>query len=148
MVQNQCFGPMATLVSPPMTPQAPSNLDLCFGAVMHSLKCLTQIADECTKEDQTEKEPKGFKKLEPFTQPVVLYISEPIDTDVDGDRTQPVDSYAHLLQLGNLAQAKIHFDHTLQVVHKCPINLPYLMVNTTLNGCLTWADQTNPNIWC
>jgi hypothetical protein len=32
----------------------------------------------------------------------------------------------------------------LQVVHKCPVNLPYSTVNAILNGRLTWADQTNP----
>jgi hypothetical protein len=45
---------------------------------------------------------------------------------------------------GMLPKAKIHLNHTLQVVHKCPVNLPYSTINAILNGRLTWADQTNP----
>ena len=75
---------------------------------------------------------------------MILFASEPTTNDVDADCTKLVDSYTRLLQLGNVAQAKIHLDHMLQVVHKCPVNLPYSTMNTVLNGHLTWADQTNP----
>jgi hypothetical protein len=144
MVCKTCFGPSTSIATPPTLPTSPSHLNLHFGAIVHSLERLAQLADERTKQDQTKKEPKGFKKLEPFTQAMILFTSEPITDDVDTERTQPVDSYTRLLQLGNIAQAKIHLNHMLQVVHKCLVNLPYSTVNAILNSHLTWADQTNP----
>jgi hypothetical protein len=55
-----------------------------------------------------------------------------------------MDSYAQLLSLGNVAQAKLHLDVTIQTQHKCPISLPLAMVNAIQNGCLTWSDHSNP----
>jgi hypothetical protein len=124
MVCTSCFSPTVSLTLPPPNPTSPSHLDLCFSAIVHSLKCLTQIVDEHTKQDQADKEPKGFKKLEPFTQSMILFASEPLANDVDTDCTQPVNSYAHLLQLRNVAQAKIHLDHALQVVHSVLSTFP------------------------
>ena len=137
MVRKTCFGPSASIATPPTLPPSHSHLDFHFGAVVHSLECLAQLANERTKQDQTDKEPKGFKKLEPFTQAMILFASEPITDEVNTECTQPVDSYTHLLQLRNVTQAKIHLNHMLQVVHKFPVNLPYLTINAILNGHLT-----------
>jgi hypothetical protein len=81
---------------------------------------------------------------------MILFASEPQtisddnDTFTMGPRTQLVASYAKLLSLGNVAQAKLHLDVTLQTQHKCPISLPLATVNAILNGRLTWSDHTNP----
>jgi hypothetical protein len=114
------------------------------------LERLVQFVDERAKANQPTKDNKAFNKLEPFTQDMILFASEPMEVeDALGalstePRTQPVESYAQLLRLGNVAQAKLHLDHVLQVVHKCPVSLPMATVNAILNGRLTWSDHTNP----
>lgn len=63
MVHASCFGPSARLTSPALTPTSPTHLDIHFGTIVDSLECLTQLTDERMKQEQTDKEPKGFKKL-------------------------------------------------------------------------------------
>lgn len=94
---------MAGMASPSPPPTSPGHLDLRFGIVVHSLEHLAQLANEPTKQDQTKKEPKGFNKLKPFTQVMILFASEPPSNNVTIDCTQLVNSYTHLLQLGNVA---------------------------------------------
>jgi len=154
-VRAKCFGPLLHVDpgsngnSPPTT--VPSNqLDIRLGALTSTLERMAQMQDERTKAEKDEKEIKAFRKLEPFTQEMILFASEPAETDADTDiftiapRLQPVSSYAKLLALGNVAQAKLHLDLAIQTRHKCPISLPLATVNAILNGRLTWSDHTNP----
>jgi hypothetical protein len=89
-------------------------------------------------------------KLEPYTRAMILFVSERIQVeDNSGDihwevRPQPTDPYTQLLQLGNVAQAKLHLDHIIQTIHKCPVSLPIATVNAILHGRFTWSEETNP----
>jgi hypothetical protein len=154
-VRNNCFGPIVDPRAPPLPRNQPTNLhsdnlDLRLGALASSLERMAQLQEERTKTEQSDKDTKAFKKLEPFTQAMLLFASEPVtvtddeDTFTMGPRTQPIDSYTQLLSLGNVAQAKLHLDVTLQTQHKCPVSLPLATVNVILNGRLTWSDHTNP----
>jgi hypothetical protein len=154
-VRAKCFGP---LVNPaphdnagiPANPTHTSNLDIRLGALTSTLEQMAQAQDERTKADKDDKELKAFKKLEPFTQAMILFASEPEgvhdapDSFTMNPRSQPVASYAKLLALGNVSQAKLHLDLAIQTRHKCPISLPLATVNAILNGRLTWSDHTNP----
>jgi hypothetical protein len=77
---------------------------------------------------------------------MILFVSEWI-FDENGNmetRQQPTDSYAQLLQLCNLAQAKVYLDHVIQTVHKCPVSLPLATINAILHGRFMWSDDTSP----
>jgi hypothetical protein len=114
------------------------------------LERVVQLADERMKTDQLDKDQKSFKKLEPFTQEMILFASEPLEADDDTgnpvlvNRTTPVESYARLIRLGNVAQAKLYLDKVIMVKHKCPVSLPLATVNAIMNGRLTWSDHSNP----
>jgi hypothetical protein len=150
-VRHQCFGSHPTGTNPTDTPGLePHSLDLRFGSVISRLERVVQLADERIKTDQTDKDQKAFKKLEPFTQDMILFASEPLETEDDNGnptlvtRTQPVDSYAQLICLGNVAQAKLHLDNVIMVKHKCPVSLPIATVNAIINGRFTWSDHSSP----
>jgi hypothetical protein len=152
-VRRQCFGiPSATTpahtpgqASTHVTPDS-STLETRFGTVLGSLERHFQLADERAAKEKAEKDSKAFLKLEPFTRTMILFVSEPTydDTGNMETRHQPTDSYAQLLQLGNVAQAKLHLDHVIQTVHKCPASLPLATVNAILHGRFTWSDDTSP----
>jgi hypothetical protein len=109
-----------------------------------------QLADERAARDKEEKDSKSFAKLEPYTRAMILFVSERVAVEDDsGDvhldiRPKPTDDYSQLLQLGNVAQAKMHLDHIIQTVHKCPVSLPLATVNAILHGRFTWSEETNP----
>jgi hypothetical protein len=140
-VRTQCFGPSPAGTNPSALPGLATNphpansLDLRFGSVVSGLERVVQLADERMKTDQLDKDQKSFKKLEPFTQEMILFASEPLEADDDTgnpvlvNRTTPVESYARLIRLGNVAQAKLHLDNVIMVKHKCPVSLPLATIN-------------------
>jgi hypothetical protein len=155
-VRNECFGPNTngnnSLDDPGLATSPPPahSLDLRFGSVVSGLERVVQLADERMKTDQTDKDQKAFKKLEPFTQDMILFASEPLTDDNDAGnpihvtRTRPVESYARLICLGNVAQAKLHLNNVIMVKQKCPVSLPIATVNAIINCRFTWSDHSNP----
>jgi hypothetical protein len=124
----------------------PATLETRFGTVLGSLERHFQLADERATKEKAKKDSKAFFKLEPFTRTMILFVSE-----WTFDKTskieicqQPTNSYDQLLQLGNVAQAKLHLDHMIQTIHKCPVSLPLATVNAILHGRFTWSNDTSP----
>jgi hypothetical protein len=74
------------------------------------------------------------------TRAMILFVSKRTEVEDDaGDihlevRPKPTDSHTQLLQLGNVAQVKLHLDHIIQTVHKCLVSLPLATVNAILHG--------------